>query len=82
MRRRPIDDPRVEGYLRRADEIAAEAHAVAAAYRARLLNSDPRHRRTRIWLRSALRVFGGRLRRSVPLLRASTGTHEVMGTKR
>ena len=82
MRRRPIDDPRVEGYLRRADEIAAEAHAFADAHRARLLSPDPPAHKARIGLRSALYAFGRRLRRSVPLLRAPAGTPEVMGTKR
>jgi hypothetical protein len=65
MRTNRIGDPRVEPYLRRADEIVAEAR-VFTTRRALLRDLRPPRRPARIWLGSVLLALGQRLLRAAP----------------
>jgi hypothetical protein len=75
-------DPRVEHHLLRAEEILAEARAFAEARRALRGDSDARRRRARAWFGAVLLTVGGRLRRSVPMSRASGNLDHVPEPRR
>ena len=58
-------DPRTEAYLRRAEEVLAEARAFSTR-RALLREARPPRRPARVWLGSILLAAGHRLLRAAP----------------